>query len=209
VTEEADPVDVEVEKPHVHHPVGEHWLDKVLPISAIFISVVSIWIAYHHGQVMQELVHQNERLVEANSLPYLQVYGSDGPNGAVSLNVANQGVGPAKIATAEISVDGRPVERLNQLLTACCGPGDYSSVSSSTLLGRMLRPGDVVSYVEFREGGADRDEARTFDLARQADRIQTRLCYCSVFDDCWTVTSMDPTPVAVRQCKPGSALYRE
>ena len=203
-------MDVEIEHPHVqHHKTGHRGLDFALPIAALFVSFVSIFIAWHHGQVMKELVHQNEKLVEANSLPYLQIYGSNGPNGAVSLNVVNQGVGPARIATAEILVDDRPVQRLRQILTSCCGSGEHAAVSSSTLLGRMIRPGDIVPYVEFHAGQGDRAEAHAFDVFRQSGRIKTRLCYCSVFDDCWVVTNLDPTPVSVNECKAKVPLYRE
>ena len=105
-------MDVEIERPHVHHHRrGIPWYDLALPIAALFVSLISIYIAWHHGKVMQELVHQNEKLVEANSLPYLQISGSNG-NGAVSFDATNEGVGPAKIFTAEIFVDGRPVKRL-------------------------------------------------------------------------------------------------
>ena len=91
-----DDVDVEIEQPHVHHrPSGYRWLDLALPLAALFVSFVSIFIAWHHGKVMQELVHQNEKLVEANSLPYVQIDGSNG-NGRVTFNATNEGVGPAE-----------------------------------------------------------------------------------------------------------------
>ena len=71
-------MDVEIEKPHVPPPppsprAAPHWIEFAIPVAALFVSFVSIFIAWHHGQVMKELVHQNEKLVEANSLPYLQI----------------------------------------------------------------------------------------------------------------------------------------
>jgi hypothetical protein len=210
VTEEASPVDVEIEKPHVHHhKTGHHWLDLALPLTALFVSFISIYIAWHHGQVMKELVRQNEKLVEANSLPYLQIDGSNGPNGYAAFHVTNEGVGPAKIATAEILVDGHAVQNLRELMRACCGFAEAPGVGVSTLLGRMIRPGDTVKFIEFAAGQGDPAKAAAFDRARQKKRIETRLCYCSVFDDCWKATSNDPTPVAVTQCTPPTLAYRE
>ena len=206
---EDKPVDVEIERPHVHHHRrGIPWYDLALPIAALFVSLISIYIAWHHGKVMQELVHQNEKLVEANSLPYLQISGSNG-NGAVSFDATNEGVGPAKIFTAEIFVDGRPVKRLAELIAACCGHGNYSGLGSSSLEGRMVRPGDKVSFVSFAVGPETRESAAALDQARQSDRIVTRLCYCSVFDDCWISDSRDPTPDPVNQCAPVKVPYRE
>jgi hypothetical protein len=202
-------VDVEIEKPHPHHRrINIPWYDLAIPVTALFVSFISIYIAWHHGKVMQELVRQNERLVEANSLPYLQIYGSNG-NGSASLNTVNEGVGPAKIVSAEVLVDGRAVRSLRELLQACCGQGENANVSSSTLMGRMVRPGDSVKFIDFDGRKGDGQRASAFDRARQSDRIVTKLCYCSVFNDCWVSDSRDPTPDPVNQCAPLQRPYKE
>lgn len=203
-------MDVEIEKPHVHHqPSGHRWLDLALPIAALFVSFVSIFIAWHHGEVMKELVHQNEKLVEANSLPYLQISGSN-ENHQVSFDAVNEGVGPAKIATAELLVDNRPVEHLSQLIDACCGrSGDYSALENSSLMGRMVRPGDVVHYIVLPLTPTNTPAMAALERARRSDRIVTRLCYCSVFNDCWMADSRDPTPDPVQQCPMPQHPFRD
>ena len=206
-------MDVEIEKPHVPHRrrrpgQAPHWMEFALPVAALFVSFVSIYIAWHHGQVMKELVHQNEKLVEANSLPYLQIDGSNA-GGRVMLYTTNEGVGPAKIVTAEMSVDGHPVQSLHELIDACCIRGDYSAISTSTLQGRMVRPGDTVPFVDFSIRAGDRDQALALDRGRQSNRIVTRLCYCSVFNDCWIADSRDPTPDPVNQCAAPAKPYHE
>ena len=207
-------MDVEIEKPHVHHhKSGLPWYDLVLPIAALFVSFVSIFIAWEHGQVMKELVHQNERLVEANSLPYLQLNGSDvSPTGEprISLYVANQGVGPAQIRTAEMLVDNKPQPDFAAVLRACCGdPRKFSNPVTSTLLGDMIRPGERVNYLELRATRQNLASLIAVDKARQT-RIVTRLCYCSVFGDCWFMTSTDEQPPRkVAQCAPVATMYRQ
>lgn len=206
-------MDVEIEKPHVHHHrTGIPWYDLALPIAALFVSFISIYIAWHHGKVMQELVHQNEKLVEANSLPHLQLYGSnqtDSGERKVSLSVANQGIGPADIRSVQVKVDGRPVKTIAELLHACCATRNYSGITTSTLLGFMERPAQVIDYLSLRE--ADNPELfRLLETARRARRIETDLCYCSVFDDCWLRTSRDgDRPVAVAQCPMPKPQYAE
>jgi hypothetical protein len=201
-------VEVEVEKPHVPHPTGHRRLDLVLPLVALFVSFVSILIAWHHTHVMQELVHQNEKLVEANSLPYLQISGS-GTSERLTFNAINEGVGPAKIVTAEMFVEGRPVQSLDQLLARCCAKGNYSGITASYLGGRMVRPGDSVNFIDLPVTDANREAAMALDHARQSRRIVTRLCYCSVFDDCWVARSDDPTPDPIDHCAPVAKPYRE
>jgi hypothetical protein len=198
----------DIEPSHIHHPVGPRHRDLILAVVALFVSFISILIAWHHSQVMQELVHQNERLVEAESLPYVQISGSNG-NRRISFNAVNEGVGPAKIVTAEILVDRRPVRTLDELIAACCAKGDYSDISASSLEGRMIRPGDTVPYIDLPVDETNRAAALALDRARRADRIETRLCYCSVFNDCWLAQSDDPTPDPVNQCVPLARPYRE
>ena len=201
-------MDVEVEKPHLPHATGRRYFDLIVPLAALFVSFVSIAIAWHHGQIMQELVHQNERLVEASSLPYLQISGSNNEH-RLLLQVSNEGVGPAKIVDAEIRVDRRPVQTLDALIDACCGKGDYADLYSVPLEGRMIRPGDSAAFVDFRETAQNKAQAAAMNVARRAGRIQTRICYCSVFGDCWVAQSDDPTPNSVSRCVAPEVPYQD
>lgn len=202
-------MDVELEHPHVHHrKTGHDWLDFALPLAALFVSFVSIYIAWHHGQVMKELVHQNEKLVEANSLPYLQINGSNG-NGRITFYTTNEGVGPAKIVTAEVLVRDRPVQNLDQALRACCAKGAYSGILTSTLQGRMLRPGDTIPFIDLPITPANHQEALSLDAAWRSDQIVTRLCYCSVFEDCWVADSKNTNPAPVDRCVAPQLPYKQ
>ena len=213
--EEPD-VDVEIEHPHVHHHrTGHAWLDKVLPVSALFVSFLSILIAYHHGGVMKELVHQNERLVQANSLPHLQLAGSntnDRGEARIDLHITNAGVGPAEIRSVQMLVDGRPVSRLPELLRACCGgrAEDYRGIVSSTITGAMIRPGQTLSYIRFPATPANAQVWTALDKARKSDRIEIRVCYCSVFDECWQRSSRSSgRPRPIEQCPVPQPQYSE
>jgi hypothetical protein len=206
-------MDVDLEPPHLHHRTGHAWLDLVLPVSALFVSFLSILIAWHHGEVMKQLVHQNERLVAANSLPHLQLAGSNTNSTGgreVSFAVSNAGVGPAEIRTVEVRVDGRPVGSVRELLAACCGaPADFRGLVTSTLLGGMIRPGESVSWIRMPVDAANLAAATRLDQARKAGRIQTRICYCSVFDECWSRGDGDRRPQPAAQCPAAQTLYTE
>lgn len=205
-------MDVEVEEPHAHHRSGHHWVDLIVPVAALFISFVSILIAFHHGQVMKELVDQNARLVQANSLPYLELgYSSaEAPGIARRRAIAmNSGVGPAQIRSVGVSVLGKPVSDVGELLAACCG-GKRGHVSTSTLFGRMLRAGDTITYLDFGPA-SDTEVAREFISALMTDRIVVDLCYCSVFDECWTQSSKGQgsnAPKRVGVCPVREPQYR-
>jgi len=221
-------VDVEIEKPHVHHAsTGHRRFDFIVPVAALFVSFVSILIAWHHGQVMKELVHQNERLVEAESLPYLDIYTSDLEDDmrtpAFRLVVQNQGVGPARIAEVVMTVKAHPVPDFSTLVDQCCVPGSvqaerlgkkqYHAVTNgqviqSTLRDRMIRPGEAVDAVDWRIAPENQAVINQVKAGFASDLVNTSICYCSVFDDCWVRTDQDRKPVKVKQCPVASVPYR-
>ena len=222
-------VDVEIEKPHVqHHKTGTPWFDLALPIAALFVSFISIYIAWHHGQVMKELVHQNEKLVEANSLPYLQIDWSDLETDlrtpTFRLTVQNQGIGPARIAAVVMTVDGHPVPYFNTLVDRCCAPGllraasrgtkQYRGIQNgevimSTLHDRMIRPGEAVDAFDWRVTPANQPVIDALKRGFASNRINTAVCYCSVFEDCWVRTDDDQRPVPVKQCPIPPVAYHQ
>jgi len=197
-------MEVEVEPPHVDRPPHgqRHWADFAIPGAALFVSLISIFIAWHHGQVMKELVDQNAKLVQANSLPYLELgFSNATPTGKPHKRffATNSGLGPAKIQSVEIRVEGRSVTNPGELLRACCGV-PIRRLITSTLLGRMLRAGDNITYLDFGDA-SDTETARKYMAAATHDRIIVDLCYCSVFDECWTQSSrgtmQQPKPVKI------------
>lgn len=221
-------MDVEIEKPHVHQrPSGHRWFDLTLPIAALFVSFVSILIAWHHGRVMQDLVYQNQRLVEAESLPYLEIYTSDldvdERTPALRLTVQNEGVGPARIAEVTMMVNGRPVADFNTLVDHCCAPGllhaqrgskQFRGIKSgevilSKLRDRMIRPGEAVDAFRWPITPANQSVVQHLKAALATDSVNTAVCYCSVFEDCWIRTDEDRRPVPVRQCTPAAIPYRQ
>ena len=222
-------MDVEIDKPHVHHrKTGHRRFDVILPIAALFVSFVSILIAWHHGQVMKELVHQNERLVEAESLPYLEIYTSDLAKDErtpeLRLTVQNEGVGPARIAEVVMMVHGQPVPDFNTLVDHCCAPGllDGAKVGTKQLRGmrngevilsrlrdRMVRPGEAVDAFEWPITPANRALVEAVKTALASNAANTSICYCSVFDDCWTRTDEDRRPLPVKQCPIAPVPYRQ
>ena len=120
----------------------------------------------------------------------------------------NSGVGPAKIQSVDIQVDGRPVRNPDELLAACCAGRINTRLLTPTLLGRMLRAGDTITYLDFGEA-SDTDVARNLMTAYNAEHVVVTVCYCSVFDECWTQTSRAtarPKPVEV--CPMPEPQYR-
>jgi len=208
-------MDVEIEQPHLahehlmHQHPTRHWTDYAIPVSALFVSLISILIAWQHGEVMQQLVAQNAKLVRANSMPYLELGNSNvDPNGEphMYLSVVNRGVGPAQIRTVQIYYNGQPVGTLRQLIKACCY-SPKATVFDSTLQGRMLQAGQEVRYIDIRVRPQSKPLADALFKAYVEQRMTTNLCYCSLFDECWKVSSASLSATPVRECPPVKLMY--
>jgi hypothetical protein len=161
---------------------------------------------------MKELVQQNERLVQSNSLPHLtlEVRNPVDENGLAHLDfvATNAGVGPADIRSVEMFLEGQPVRSSRELFIRCCGV-DTREYRRSALQNLMLRPGDSRHYLRLDSRPAIGMEA--FSRVHETwvkGNIVSRVCYCSVFDECWTqLSTTDSRPQRVRQCLPPKVAY--
>ena len=190
---------------HSHHHgghSGHRWFDITASLCAMVVSVASLYLAIHHGQVMQEMAQANARLVTAASWPSISYSTSNvDENGRLNLirmSLTNKGVGPARIEGMEVSYDGQPVTSLRALLQACCAGGDALGRLrwvQSAANGKVMRPGEEKHFAHIERGD---DEAVWERLSALPAKVSVKVCYCSVFDDCWVTRngSRKPEPVA-------------
>ncbi|MGH8175052.1 MAG: hypothetical protein ACREV5_02170 [Steroidobacter sp.] len=205
----------ENEVPHHHHRSGHRWIDLLVPISAIAISVISLVVAIHHGRTMRDMATANARLVEANSWPLLQFAtgnAQDDGEPVIEVSVENAGVGPAKLVTLEVFYHDQVVRNPIELLAACCGfvarrevVGGYAeqSVAPPRFFSSISGPTVVKSDQQLPLLGLPK-QAGHEDLWRRLDRarfeLRFRACYCSVFDECWRSDLQTLTPERVEEC---------
>jgi hypothetical protein len=195
------------EQPHQHSShTGHRWLDIVLALSAMFVSVVSLVVAIEHGRTMERMADANSRMVEANSWPFVdfETHNLDEQGNAdVRLVLRNQGIGPARIQTLEMWYDGQPVASPGDLMKACCQTSpakrehrEKTTWSFGLAAPSILRAGDHSDFFALAQNKEDADVWERFNVAR--DKIKVRICYCSVFDECWagsgTTTEADRVP---------------
>lgn len=196
---------------HAHHRTGFRWLDISLAVSAFFVSLTTLWLTMHNARTM-------ERLVAANSYPNIDFsYGNQfdfedgrGARHAIYLSLDNTGIGPARLRSIELSFAGRPAANVRELLQLCCTreppaslPNtDYSS--SGDMHGAMIPAGKTLNLFAWPEAPNDPRWAR---LEAIRDRIGIRVCYCSVFDECYVRVSGHREPKRVDSCPTPAAAY--
>jgi hypothetical protein len=198
--------------PEVEHAHGPHghgsgipWLDLIVTVSVVFISVISLAVSIEHGKSMEKMVDQNQKLVVASTLPLLSVGGgmldpvTEKP--LERLILANNGVGPAIIDKFEIrykGVDYTP----HTLLNACCAQAvgkQWSGLVFSGVSGSIMPARETRDLITLKPRGPDDKLIPAFEEARKD--MSFHACYCSVLDECWETDFNQKRPHPVKECK--------
>jgi hypothetical protein len=200
--------------PHHHpHGTGVRWLDIALGVAAAIVSLVSLWLGLHSA-------HSMEKLVAANSYPYLDLMrstssrtpvpgGTDRFKHVVEYELVNNGIGPARVEWVQLNFKGKPVADLTDLLDACCagpaaeivGINHRGGVSNA-----LIRPGS--SMVMFTWNEPDAPNPTFTALRAQMNSITYSACYCSVFDECYIRADDSSKPKPVEQCTAPAVSFR-
>ena len=182
---------------------GRFWFDFLAATAAIFISVVSLVIGMRGEAVQRELL-------AANSWPFMEVSEErrlTGNNASVSVDVRNEGVGPAKVMSFEVLYQGTPTANATDLLQRCCGlPADVKAaharmsmgIGLGDVAGNVVRPDQSRTMISMERPASDPGLFDAFD-AHLAE-VTFRLCYCSILDRCWISDLRTLKPAEVASC---------
>jgi hypothetical protein len=186
---------------------GHRLADFAVAFTALFVSLCSMGIALHHGRTMQ-------RLVEANSRPFIQITTSSGhaatdsgSSQALTVHISNPGAGAARVERFSILVDDKAVKDMSEALLRLAGL-PANTPEASTVLGPMTYSEIAPSYLK---AGSDQvvlrwprtaSNASIWDKDAEAgsDRVKFETCYCSIFDECWIENSHTFRPAPVTTC---------
>lgn len=174
-------------------------------IFAVLVSLASVAISVLGNRTQ-------ERLLAASVWPYVALSTSnasdDGAKRVLAFSLTNAGSGPARIRDFSLELDHHKVASGGELLRRCCGL-EKVPLLTSTVVGRVLRPGDSATYLQLPYSDAIADGWKALDQAR-FDRLVMTVCYCSTLDDCFVARSDRDDPQAVAACglTPDGEQYR-
>jgi len=201
----------EVEAHAHHHRTGSNWLDASLALSAFAVSIISLFVAIHHGNTMKEMAEANAKMVQAAVWPFVEYSsGNNGPNGErfISMDLVNQGVGPARIKKFQVVYHDKAMKSTGELLAACCilGPKDQELLNgdfkSGTLTaqaeGRILPAQGQVVFLGLRR--TEKNAVVWDRLNAERFKMRFNVCFCSVFNECWTTSETVGEATPVKAC---------
>lgn len=167
----------------------ERWLSIAVGLAAIVAVLVSLYQA-----------NLAQKQLRASAWPYISQGNSYTPNNPYHFVVSNQGIGPARIKSFRVLVDGRPVPTWNAAVRTLTGEGEPALVYSFFGRGSVLVAGSDRSLLTLPSGG----RAEKFWVEAQ-QRLHTQVCYCSVYDECWLADGDAPEPTPQPVCSEDSA----
>ena len=162
----------------------------LLSVAGVFIAVVALYAALSESSAVRQQT-------AAAVWPFVQLSIEDSDSGDsadFTLSFTNAGVGPAKMRTMRLIIDGEPirdwahaVSRLDEQLT--------DNVNRNFITNRVLSPDQKVDAFHTN----DPKLARKFQIVLGDTKNHITYCYCSIFDECWVADSrkglQDPEPV--------------
>jgi hypothetical protein len=188
------------ESPDRPHRIGVGYVDLVIAVSAVIISVASLWVALRADRTQ-------EALLQSNVWPYIEYDTSDAtPAGTnrLAYEVTNAGVGPAIVRNFSVAYNEHYFSTLDELLRVCCSYDRKvrHGILDSTVRDRVIMPHETVQFILVLPKMIDTRTYHLISLARQY--VSVRICYCSVLGECWLLdSSADNQPHPVGQCTPG------
>lgn len=153
-----------------------------------------------------------KKMQQADAWPFLS-YGTSNVDEkgerVISLNLSNDGVGPALLGPIEIRYQGQPVRDSMDLLRRCCGlaANGKASLATSPSTSIALPTRETTHFLRLRETPETKPLWARFEKERW--KLQIRSCYCSIFDECWVIEGAQAKPKPVAICPTDWTVFRE
>jgi len=174
-------------------------------IGAIIVSLAALFVAWDQAVVMRRQQH-------AAVMPIITVDMSINQNetaNVIELGITNVGVGPAIVLSATPTMDGEPSTRWHLMANQIFGTDFEEPIQlSASTAASVLGPNESETVLGIRWPRNETGDAKLIEIARGVTgdtfpAIEMDLCYCSVFDRCWTVGGSDLSfPEPAEQCTP-------
>lgn len=145
---------------------------------ALTVSIFALAIGAWQTRLMQGQAR-------ASVWPHLSIgytYNSNMDENGFIWRIDNTGVGPARVESISLTLDGKPMKTWADVLRTLGFSGEMR-VSTTSISGEVIPPSlnreTAIDTIRINE----RVPAKAFKEA--VERFRMDICYCSVYDDCW------------------------
>jgi hypothetical protein len=173
----------------------------IAAMSAVVIGACALVVAFFEVRIMRA----DQR---ASVLPMVELnrktLRTDSDVTQLAFTAENVGIGPASVVDFRVFVDGRPTTTWGDAVRELLGRDESIKYSNSTIMGRVIPAGRTIDM--FSMSGTE----LTSYVNANIDRLEIEACYCSVFNECWTVSDQDFGTISeVAKCEPDADSFQE
>ena len=157
--------------------------------SATLIAVVALVVGIFQAKLSRDQAN-------ASVWPFL-LQGNSSNNG-YSRIIQNVGIGPARIRAFEVQVDGKVVHTWREVAESLHVTLSWRDHRTTTMrAGVVIPPNTLTELLEL----PDSNDARIFRAAVGTHNLQTWICYCSIYGQCWAGTDGADEPSPTKSCR--------
>lgn len=171
-------------------------------VLALAISFLALALGAYQTRLMQEQAR-------ASVWPYVTIGNNEDTTPdkeSFTWRADNNGVGPAKIESVQVFLDGTPYRNWRELFAKLAPEQEFHGATTS--LNGIVLPASLnrETTVEMVKPNTP-ERAKVFQQAEK--RITIEVCYCSVYDECWIAHSLKATSETVSRCDKSGKLQFE
>jgi hypothetical protein len=176
---------------------------------ALGISFLALAIGVYQARLMNEQTRLMQTQSRASVWPYLSIgytISDTGDKLGYTWDIDNDGVGPARIESVTMTLDGKPVASWKEIFRVLYGDVPVEATYSQ-VYGKVLPPSTNRETTIEAMHLENMAQARVFYAAQ--DRFDMAICYCSVYDDCWIAHRHKPDVESVARCERAGTVQFE
>ena len=157
--------------------------EMLVGVSAVVIGVCALAVSVYETSLMRE--EQRASVIPLLELSRSWSGGDSGDpedHGRLWIHAENVGIGPARIVSFNVTVDGVPKRTWGRAMADLLGREQLVGYGQSTISGRTIPPDRMVNMFELN------DTEFLREILAEFDRLDFEACFCSIFDECWTTS---------------------
>jgi hypothetical protein len=178
-------------------------VQTILAVTGFLVGVIALFAALNEADaVRKQQMASVWPHITVRDINYGEIEGE-----RFEVVVGNRGIGPARVVSAEVLLDGASVESWIKFVEPL-SDGQQFSISNFRVSGSVLAPKEDVIAFAINEEYAPKAMIEAVREVVWSRRVNILICYCSVFDDCWRLNAMAEETTAVDKCPAPDAANR-
>ena len=170
-------------------------VQTILAVTGLFIGTIALYAALTEADAVR-------KQQQASVWPHLQFqemnYGKLGEE-KFEFSIQNRGIGPARVGYISVTTDGEEQQDWFDVIRAVSDEGQ-PAISNAAIAGSVISAEQDIELVSVERTYADLATIQSLRSAFSDDRIVVDVCYCSVFDKCWNVSTTSDRAQSVDHC---------